>query len=277
MKKPKLAKALMLSGVFMALGIVYLPIMILIIFSFNYGVVGQWNSGSLNNYRELFSSGVIWQALGNTLLIAVIAALLATVIGTLTALGIHYMKRKSRRSFITTNRVMMILPPVAMALALRLFFVATGFRQFGFATLIVSHAMITIPFVILTVMPRLSHLNANVYDAGQDLGANNARTLFTVILPQVIPAMIAGFAIAFVLSIDEFIITILNNGAGSGIQTLSIYLHAAIARQSVPPVVLSMSSFIFIISFIVLIAVNILQTRRLKKLNRSMVITSLAK
>jgi len=278
MKKSKLAKALILAGVFIALAIVYLPILIVIIFSFSDGPrVGQWGEVSFENYRTLFSSGLIWEALGNTLLIAAVAAILATLIGTITALGIHYMKRKSRRSFVTTNRVMMILPAVVMALALRLFFTATGFAPLGYTTLIIAHTIITIPFVILTVLPRLAHLNPNVYDAGQDLGASNARTLFTVILPQLIPAMIAGFAIAFVLSIDEFVISIFNNGAGFNIQTLSIYLYTHVARRGIPGVVLSMSSFIFVISFIILIAINVVQTKRAKKFSRPVAITSLAK
>jgi len=278
MNKAKLTKALVLAGVFIALAVVYLPIILVIVFSFTEArVLGQWDGFSFELYRMLFNNRQIWTALGNTLLVAGIAAAASTLIGTMTAIGIHYMRRKSKRSFLTTNRVMIIMPAVVMAIALRLFFMALGMRPMGHVTLIISHTMVTIPFVILTVMPRLAHLNPNTYEAGQDLGAGHARTLFTVILPQLIPAMIAAFAIAFTLSMDEFVISFFNNGAGVRVETLSIFLYTSVARRGIPVVVRAMSSFIFIISFAVLMAINIVRIKRAKKQNAPIAITNLAR
>jgi len=276
--KAKLTKVLVLAGVFIVLAIVYLPIITIVVFSFTEsGVLGQWDGFSLALYRELFNDTRIWTALRNTLVIASVAAAISTIVGTVSAIGIHYMKRKSKRSFLTTNRAMIIMPAVVMAIALRLFFLATGLRPMGFVTLIIAHTMVTIPFVIMTVMPRLAHLNPSVYDASQDLGAGHFRTLFTVILPQLIPAMIAGFAIAFTLSIDEFVISVFNNGAGITVETLSIFLYNQVARRGIPPVVRALSSVIFIGSFIILMAINIVRVRHAKKHKRKFSITSLAR
>jgi len=277
--KQKLTKAFVLAGVFLALAIMYLPIVIVIVFSFTYSPqIGQWGGFTLELYQDLFTNSRIWLALGNTVLIAVVSATLATLIGAFSALGIHYMTRKSKRSFLVTNRAMMVMPAIVMAIALTLFFQTIDTHRVGYFTLIVSHTIVTIPFVIMTVMPRLSHLNANVYEAGQDLGANHARTLFTVILPQIIPAMVAGFAIAFTLSIDEVVVSLFNHGVTAGaVETLSLFIFYHVRQRNMPQVVRAMSSFIFILIFLVLLAINIVQVRKAKTNKKPVAITSLAR
>jgi len=278
-QKAILTKALVLAGVFIALALVYLPIIIIIVYSFTVTPqIGQWGGFTLELYRDLFSNTRIWRALGDTVLIGVAAGLLSTLVGTFSALGIHYMTRKNKRSFLITNRAMIVMPAVVMAIALSFFFRAIGTRPIGYFNLIAAHTMVTIPFVILIINPRLAHLNANVYEAGQDLGANHARTLFTVILPQIIPAMIAGFAIAFTLSIDEVIISFFNNGVTIGaVETLSIYIFTHVEQRAIPQVVRALSSLIFITIFIALLVINIVQTHKAKKLKKPITITSLAR
>lgn len=264
MKNQKFKKALAMSFVFVVLALMYIPIIILIVFSFTSArTVGTWNGFTLDLYVQLLNDSEIHTALLNTLIIAGASSAIATVLGTLASIGIFYMKRRAKAITNTVSQITVLNADIVTAVAFMVFFSAIGLRSSGFISLIIAHSAITTPFVMLMVSPRLAQLNKNLYDAGLDLGAGHGRTLWSVLLPQLIPAMIAGFAMAFTLSLDDFVITKFNN-AGM-IDTLSTYLYNKITKKGLPAVLKSLSSVIFIVSFVTLLLVNLYSNKKNKK------------
>ena len=268
MNHRKLKKTLALSFIFLVLAVLYIPILLLVIFSFTQtksGEIGDWNGFTMMLYEKIFQNSELMAALGNTLLIASISSLIAVLIGTISAVGIFYLKRRMKAAANTLNQIIVVNADIVTAVAFMMFFFIIGFRTYGYVTLIIAHSMITIPYVILTVSPRLSQLNVNLYDAGLDLGAGPMRTLFTVVVPQLIPSMIAGFAMAFTLSVDDFVITQFNNGGGM-INTLSTYLYNSFRKGGrVLQEMRALSTVIFFLSFAILLAVNIYSAKKKKK------------
>ncbi|MCL2061626.1 MAG: ABC transporter permease [Firmicutes bacterium] len=267
-QRRKIQKSFALSFVFIVLAVMYVPILLIIVFSFTNtrsGRIGDWGGFSMQLYSNMLQNRELMGALGNTLMIAVLSALFATLLGTISAVGIHFLKRRVKAAAKTLNQIIVVNADIVTAVAFMLFFFVIGFRQFGYTTLILAHTMITMPFVILTVSPRLNQLNPSLYDAGLDLGAGPMRTLFKVILPQLIPAMIAAFAIAFTLSVDDFVVTKFNNGGASGLHTLSTYLYTSFKRPNVGQQLRALSSVIFILSFVVLLIINFRAKRKAKK------------
>jgi spermidine/putrescine transport system permease protein len=265
MRHHKLKKALALSFVFLMLAVMYIPILLLIAFSFTGGgTIGDWEGFTFELYIDMFRNADLLDALGNTLLIGVIAAGGAMIIGTLTAVGLHSMRSKRARAIINgATRITVINADIVTAAAFMLLFLTVRFIPLGFATIIIAHTVITIPYVILTVTPRLTQLNPNLYEAGLDLGAGPMRSLRKVILPQLIPAMIGGFALAFALSLDDFVITSFNNGGMR--PTLSTYLYDARSKGGIPEELRAVSALIFVVSFAILIAVNVRASKRAKQ------------
>ena len=276
--KKKLSKALALSFVFLMLALLYLPIIVLIIFSFtNAPRVGVWNGFTFSVYADMFRDARLRTALLNTLLIGSVAGLLATAIGTASAVGIFYLKNKKRAMAEAGNRILIVNPTIVLAAGFLMLFFSLGLQHYGYLTLIITHTMICLPFVVLTVSPRLKQLNPSVFDAGQDLGAGQLRTLFTVIIPQLIPTMIASFALSFVISADDFIVTLFNRGGGAtSVETLSMFLWSTYHGRGgqINPIVLPLSSLIFVTVFTVLIVINIRQIRKAKRENRSITVSS---
>lgn len=260
----KLKKALCMSFVYLMLAIVYLPILILIIYSFTESKsIGIWHGFTLSLYAQVFADAEMMGAVGNSLIVAVSASLLATFIGTFTAIGIFYARKKWYKSVLNTmSQITMVNAEIVTGVAFMLLFLAVRFIPKGFPTLIIAHTIITIPYVIMSVLPRLSQLNPNLYEAGLDLGAGPIRTMFTVLLPQLIPSMISGFALAFTLSLDDFVVTKFVNG---DVATISTYLYNKIAKKGVMPALRALSSLIFAVILLVLVAVNVSAHRKRKQ------------
>lgn len=253
------------------LAAIYLPIMFIIVYSFS----GEANIGSVNGfgeftfalYTKLFTnSHNLMTATMNTLIIGVVSALLATFIGTLTSVGLYYMRRgKKTVNFVSNITVVNaeIVTAVGFFL-LSIFLTQIGLPiDRGMGWLIVAHTVITTPYVILTVSPRLNQLNPNLYEAGLDLGAGPMRSLFTVIIPQLIGGMISGFALAFTLSLDDFVVTNLNKGT-SGVNTITTYVYASL-RRSLDPAIRALSTIIFVVVLIALIIYNVIKNKKAKQ------------
>jgi len=278
MNKKKLIKILALSFVFLMLAVLYLPIILLIVFSFtNATRFGVWNGFTFEVYLDMFRHAGLRSALLNTLLIGGVAAFVSTIIGTAAAVGMFYLRGKKRRLAESGNRLLLVNPAIVLAVGFLILFMIFDIHHYGLPTLIITHTIICLPFVVLTVSPRLKQLNPSVFDAGQDLGAGKLRTLFTVIIPQLVPTMVAAFALAFVISADDFIVTVFNSGGGpTGVETLSMFLWNARAGQGgeMNPIVLPLSSLIFVTMFAVLIGVNIWQVKKAKKERRSISVGS---
>lgn len=248
-----------------ALVLVYLPILLVVAYSFvDSKTVGAGGEAGFALYVRLFENERLMTAAGNTILIGVVSALLATLLGTVSAVGIFYLKR-GKQAVNLVSQLTVYNAEIVTAVG---FFLLAIFCnnvhlpvQKGLGWLILCHTIMTTPYVILSVSPRLGQLDRNLFEAGMDLGAGQARTLFTVIFPQLIKGMVSGFALAFTLSLDDFVVTNLNRG---DVNTISTYVYDSI-RRGIDPAVRALSTLIFVIVLAVLIAVNVAGKRRAKK------------
>ena len=245
----------------------YAPIVVLIIYSFNDSKNRvQWGGFTLDWYRDLFSNELILESLLVTLQIAVLAALISTVIGTMAAVGIFNMNGRLRRAMESLNNIPMVNPEIVTGISMMLMFVAiyraTGLLQPGFATLLIAHITFCIPYVVLQVMPKLRQMNKHMYEAALDLGCTPFSAFFKVMLPEIMPGVITGALMAFTMSLDDFVISYFN--AGSTAQTLSVTIYS-MTKKPVTPEVNALSTLMFGTVLILLIIVNVRQVRDLKK------------
>lgn len=245
----------------------YAPIAVLIIYSFNDSKNRvQWGGFTLDWYRDLFSNELILESLLVTLQIAVLAALISTVIGTMAAVGIFNMNGRLRRAMESLNNIPMVNPEIVTGISMMLMFVAiyraTGLLQPGFATLLIAHITFCIPYVVLQVMPKLRQMNKHMYEAALDLGCTPFSAFFKVVLPEIMPGVITGALMAFTMSIDDFVISYFNSGSTA--QNLSVTIYS-MTKKPVTPEVNALSTLMFGTVLILLILVNVRQVRDLKK------------
>lgn len=233
----------------------YAPIVALAVFSFNDSkLMGKWQGFTLDWYRKLFENDRIMNALYYTIIIAIVASLIATIIGTITAIGIHNMKNgRFRNLLLNVNYLPILNPDVVTGVSLMTLFVFVNI-QFGFTTMLISHIVFNIPYVILSVLPKLKQLPANIEDAAMDLGATPMYALRKVILPQIKPGIISGMLIAFTMSIDDFVISFFT--AGNGVTNLSIEIYS-MTRRGISPEINALSTLMFIVVLGLLILSNI--------------------
>lgn len=249
-------------GVIMAF--LYAPILVLIVFSFNKSKSrGAWTGFTFDWYQKLFTNEMIVGALVNTLIIAVVSSLIATVLGTLAAIGINNMKRWQRGVVMNITYMPVVNPEIVTGVSLMLLFVfvkSIGIEfDFGFTTLILAHITFNVPYVILNVMPKLRQMDGFVYEAAQDLGCSPTQAFFKVVLPEIMPGVLAGFLMAFTYSLDDFIISYFVSGATS--QTLPIVIFS-MTRRKVSPEINALSTIIFVVVLAVLLVVNMNDARR---------------
>ncbi len=259
--KKQVKSALIWAFVGIMLFLMYVPILILIIYSFTDAkALGVWTGFSFELYKTLFTDSEILGALGNSMLLAFISATLATVLGTAAAAGIYYMKRRRKAVADFVANITMENAEIVTGVAFMMFFLAVKIR-YGWAALIIAHTMITVPYVILSVTPKLSQLNPNLYEAGLDLGSSPIGSMLRVIVPQLVPGMVSGFIMAFTLSLDDFVVSKFING---GVETIPIYLYNALAKRGADPTLRALSSALFVAVLGVLIALNVVSAKRKK-------------
>ncbi len=228
--------------VFLIFLFLYAPIATLVVLSFNASRTrAKWGGFTLNWYLALFQNSDIMEALGNTLLIAVVSSLAATVIGTAACIAMSGMKRKVRSVLMGITNIPMLNADIVTGISLMLLFITFRFR-FGFGTILLSHITFNISYVILSVMPRMKQLNRSVYEAALDLGASHAGAFFKVVLPDLLPGILSGFLMAFTMSVDDFIITHFTKGAG--IDTLSTMIYTEV-KKGIKPEMYALSTIIF--------------------------------
>ncbi len=253
------------SGLFMSLIFLFLyaPIFVLIVFSFN-SLKSRtiWGGFSLQWYVQLFQNSRILDSLRTTLLLSVMAAAIATVVGTAAAIGFNSMKRRPRGILMTVSNVTMTNAEIITGVSMMLLFVIAGrflgFRQ-GFGTLLIAHITFDIPYVILSVMPKLRQLDPNIYEAAQDLGATGFLAFRKVVLPEIMPGVLNGMLIAFTMSIDDFIISYFTAGSETSTLALEIY---SMTRKRISPEINALSTLMFLTVLLLLVVVNIRQTRQ---------------
>ena len=248
---------------------IYLPLIMIILYSFSTArsVGGDFGSFTFALYESLFKNDNLLAATKNTLIIGLVSAFISTILGTTAAIGIHYMRRKVKGVVETSSQITVVNAEIVTAMG---FFLLMLFLREtvglpvnkGMVWLIIAHTVITTPYVILTVSPRLKQLNPNLLEASMDLGAGPMRSLLTVMLPQLAGAMVSGFALAFTLSLDDFVVTSLNTSAN--IDTISTYVYAGL-RHNLKNDIRALSTIIFVIVLVVLIAFNIMKDKKAKQ------------
>ena len=237
----------------LVLAFLYIPIVVLIVQSFNAGKSrARWEGFSFRWYEELFKDPNIMNSLVITLAIAVLAALFATIIGTLAAIGIHAMKRRPQQLMLTLNNIPMTMPDIVTGISLMLLFIFTQVER-GFVTMLLAHITFDVPYVILSIMPKLKQMNKNTYEAALDLGATPMYALFHVILPQVMPGVITGAMLAFTLSLDDFTISYFTTSPL--VQNLSTLIYSQ-ARKGIKPTMNALSALMFVALLVLLLLVN---------------------
>ena len=247
--------------------ILYAPILIIAIYSFTEAkVLGNWTGFSFNLYRNVFSGGLnnsLVRAIENTLSIGLISAFLSTILGTISAIGIHNLRGRKRKVMTFLKDIPMLNPDIITGISLFVLFVALGISQ-GYMTVVLAHVSFCTPYVILSIMPKLRQLPANTYEAALDLGATPSQAMRKVIVPQIRPGMISGFILAFTLSIDDFAVTLFTKGNG-GLETLSTYIYADARKGGLTPEIRPIMTLIFISVLILLIIINFRSIKSTKK------------
>ena len=238
-----------ITFVLLVMAIIYLPVLLLVFLSFSNG---------LQYYVELFTNAHYMQAVGNTLLIAVLASLIATIIATMAATGIIYLSKRGKALTMTLNQLPIVNADIVTSFSLVLLFVGLGMANFGLFKLILAHVLIALPFCLLTILPKLRQLDTNLIDAALDLGASPMKAFTSVIVPQLVPAMLQAFLLGFTLSLDDFVITQYNN---SGVPTISTVVYGAISRRDIPNAFKALTAIIFVVILIVLVLMNVRSSR----------------
>ena len=243
----------------------YAPIAVMIALSFNASKSrAVWGGFSLTWYAQLFDSPEIMQALQVTLTVAVLATLVATVIGSLGAIGIHAMKSGRANALINLSYLSMTTPDIATGVSLMLLFVFIRDRmgiplEMGFLTLILAHITFSIPYVILNVIPKLRQMDKNIYDAALDLGCNPAMAFLKGVIPEIMPGVISGFLMSFTFSLDDFIISYFVSGPTFSTLPITIY---AMTRKKVSPEINALSTIVFLVVLGVLALSNYMEAKR---------------
>lgn len=245
--------------------LLYAPIVLIILFSFTKSkVFGNWTGFTFQLYENLFTGydaaaqvrvdPNLYRSVFYTFLIALIAATFSTLLGTLAAIGIYNMKARARKGVTFLNSIPMINPDILTGISLFLLFVFLGISR-GLVTVIIAHVVFCTPYVVLSVMPRLTKMNPNIYEAALDLGATPFQALRKVMMPELWPGMISGFILSITLSIDDFGVTFFTKGSG-GLETLSTFIYADARKGGLTPELRPLFSLIFITILLLLFAMN---------------------
>ena len=245
----------------------YAPILIMIAFSFNDSKNrAVWHGFTTHWYTDMFNDEVIMKALGMSLSVAVTSALFATAIGTAAAIGINNMKKRPQGIVMAVNNIPLVNPEIVTGISMMLLFVvvfrATGLLQPGYTTLLIAHITFCIPYVVLSVLPKLRQMNPHILEAAQDLGCPPLKAYLKVVMPEIVPGIITGAIMSFTLSLDDFVISYFTSGSTA--QTLPVVIYA-MTRKRVSPKINALSSIMFIVILLLLILINVLQIKDQKK------------
>ncbi|MBQ3613178.1 MAG: ABC transporter permease [Bacteroidales bacterium] len=251
--------------IWLLLAVLYAPIVFIAVFSFTESkVLGNWTGFSTKLYSNLFTgtmqgTGSLMLAIKNTLVIALIAATVSTLLGTIAAIGIHNMRGKGKQAMTFLNNIPMLNPDIITGVSLFLLFVFLHISQ-GYLTVVLAHITFCTPYVVLNVLPKLTQMNPNIYEAALDLGATPFQALRKVLLPLLKPGMISGFIMAFTMSLDDFAVTFFTRGT-IGLDTLSTYIYTDARKGGLTPELRPLITLMFVGILILLIVINIRQIR----------------
>lgn len=271
-----MTKTSALSKLYIALVFIFLyaPMVVMTVFSFNGSESTYILDGfSLQWYSHLFRDSMTMNALKNTVILAVISSVISTLLGSAAAVGIYNMKNKFLKSSVmTATNIPMMNPEIVTGISMMLLFVFAGALMnranvLGFATILIAHITFQLPYVILSVLPKLRQSDPRVFEAAQDLGCHPVKAFFKVVLPQIRSGIVSGAIMAFTLSLDDFIISYFTNGPD--FQTLPIHIFS-MTKKRVKPDMYALSTLIFVVILILLILMNVAQSNSDKKQRKEM-------
>jgi len=252
---------------FLVFGFLYAPIIVMIVYSFN-SLKSRTRFGgfSLRWYVELFHDSVILRSLYLSLVVAFLSALIATLFGTLAAVGIDSMGGFRKRAFLTVNNIPLVNPDIVTGISMMILFVFVISKinglEMGFWTLLIAHITFNIPYVILSVLPKLRGMTSNIFDAALDLGCPPVKAFMKVVIPEIIQGIITGFIMAFTLSLDDFVISYFNSGSSA--QTLPVTIYS-MTKRPYSPKINALSTILFVSVMLLLLIVNLRQSRDKKR------------
>jgi len=251
--KAKLRKTIESVYLYLMFMFLYVPIAVLMVFSFNEAKSrGVWGGFSLKWYEQMFSDSALMSALRNTIIVGILSALISCVIGTAAAIGIQGFRKKKIRNLINEiTNIPMVSSELVIGVSLMLLFIALGIPR-GMLTMLLAHITFNIPYVILSVTPKLMQLDKNLYEAAVDLGAKPWYAFKNVVLPEIMPGVINGLLLAFTLSIDDFVISFFTTG--NGVSNLSIYVYSTAKRLN--PKINALSTLMFLVIMLLLFIIN---------------------
>ena len=253
------AKKIYIALIFIFL---YAPIATLMVLSFNASKTrAKWGGFTLKWYSSLFQNRDILNALSNTMIIALSSALIATVIGTIACIAMSGMHRRTKAIMMGITNIPMLNAEIVTGISLMLLFISFGLK-FGMGTILLAHITFNIPYVILSVMPRMKQLNPSTYEAALDLGASRLNAFFKVVFPDLLPGILSGFLMAFTMSLDDFIITHFTKGAG--VDTLSTKIYTEV-KKGIKPEMYALSTIIFMTVLVLLLLVNLSPSKKIDK------------
>lgn len=251
----------------------YIPMIVLAVASFNKGMdIAVFQGFTFDQYRELFRDRDLLSLLGNSLIIAVLSSLIATVLGTVAALGIHSMRGRMRSAVMTLTNIPMTNPEIVTGVSLALLFAFAGVllrinSVLGFWTLLIAHITFNLPYIILNVMPKLAQMDPDLTEAALDLGCTPVQAFFKVILHEIMPGILSGALMAFTMSLDDFVISYFVTGSGFVTLPVEIYSYT---KKPIQPKVYAMFTLIFVTILLLMVIMNLLQARDKSKRQKLM-------
>lgn len=250
---------------------IYAPIFTLVLYSFVDSPIVSIEEAfrigfSLELYKKLFNDAALMTIVWDTLILALVAAILATILGTIGAIGIYYSRGKLGKGVSAASRIPVINAEIVTAVALVLLFALIFTESRSYFSMLMGHLVITTPFVVLSVMPKLKQMDPNMYEAALDLGASPFGALVKVVIPEILPGILSGFMLAVTLSLDDYIISAYTKPAG--FDTISTYVYGAMAKSNANsslPALRALSAIIFVVIILVVVCKNIHVRRRADK------------
>ena len=252
--------------IWLVLILMYAPILLLMIYSFQdsqYINLSHFGTPSFKLYGSLMEYEEIWDAFFNTLLVAVVASIVSTILGTLGAIGIFYSKKRYKTMLTNLNQIPVLNAEIITALSLTILFAQLFKVDFGFSTLLVGHVVLTVPFVVLSVIPKLQQMDPNTYEAALDLGASPNKALFSVVLPEILPGIFSGLMLSFTLSLDDYIITAFTRN--DSFTTLSTYIYGVTAKGPLPAELRAFTTLFVLAVAIIIVGYNFVKGYKFNK------------
>ncbi len=244
----------------------YAPMLVLMIASFNIGKdITEFEGFTFMQYAEVFKDRSLLTLLGNSLIISVLSSAIATVFGTVSAVGIHNLKPRMRKTVMSLTNIPMTNPDIVTGISLSLLFVFVGTKMLGqrnaltFWTLLIAHITFNLPYVILNVMPKLQQMDLSLQDAAMDLGCKPIQTFFKVTVPEIMPGVISGAIMAFTMSLDDFVISYFVTGLDFITLPVEIYNYT---KKQLQPKIYAMFTMLFLLIFVLMVVMNLLQIRQ---------------